>query len=1713
MKLKKEIIIILVFCALLSLFTVSASELDNATLAGDDSPNDIYVDVTKGSDINSGLTNSSPLETFSTAVSKSDDNDTIYLSDGTYRGDKNTRITIDKSISIVGSKNTTFDGENENYLFTITGNACVVFKNINFINAYKSPTSYGVNYDESVYGAALEIKNGKVIVDNCMFENNVLNYGTNNNYIYGGAISNFGDLTVANTKFVSNVAESTSGLFSYGGAVYNRAKLFINNSEFIKSFAQDFGYGAAIANDGDLIVDNSVIRDSKSLQECRGSAIYNAGNLIMTDSLIQNNTISKANFQYYYGAIYNSGSFIAYSNVFRNNSGTFEDPSRGSPTIYSVGTLNLTYNVFIENMAFSGISKDVYINSGEIISLDNNWWGSNDNPCLSSCVNIQDSVKSWLVLNVTPMYSPLNMGDSVDISTVWALSNNLSPDYDLIPIINISIDDLTFKFSKNLIYTYSKTQNKGLYNLTVDLYGFKQIVEVDVGKEKSDIGVTFSDNLSYLDDLAINVSVKSRNVLINEGSLIIGIAGMNYNIPVENGYANYTISGLNPGSYDLKVTYNGSSNYFKAFNTSKIIINKRLVHMSVDISDVFIDEKANAIVGLEPQGSQSQATLYIDGVKKKIVYLYAGETKISLNNFASGKYNITFEYGENAYFKGGNVSATLNVKKYGAKLNITANDIKVGDDATVSIKVDPADLRGEAILNVNGVDFAIFLENETTDVTLSNLKAGQYNIKVIYPGDHKYNPVNASSTLNVLKTSTKLTVDVKYDDNTLKGTVKVKTNTTKCSGLVYVYINYNVYKLNLSGGAANFNVKYDKGTNYIYVLYAGDDLYASSSWNTTIGVADEFVFIGEDTKGYEHNDFNYSVRLIEINGVPLPQRTVTIDFEGRSYDVKTDDGGYAYLNLNLKPGNYTIKATYKNQTITNVLTVRAIEFNLTSSNITYGEDEMVQAIFEENVSGKFNFTIKSTSKVADIINGKAVLNLSFLNAGDYEVRGFYLNDYFTSNPKTSYFNVKKADAKLDLCISNIISGEDADISVTTSKNATGEVKFILDGETFTSNIINSISSISVKNISGASHSIQIIYDGDDNYNSNSLNTSFYIKDLRSSLILYVENITYGESLNIVAIVDENATGNVSFNINGTVKTVDIENSRAVLSLNYLNSGNYTLKATYNGNDYYISSSNSTDFTIYKANSTISISCNAYPDENVKIYAYLSPKATGYVSFSMTDYYTSRNKEISDAIALWYISPLSYGIYTVRAKYLGDDNYNPSNTTYLINISQNKAKLTVELPDVTVNERVVVKVGLTADGNPLTDKVSVTFNSRTYTVDVRNGTGSLVVGKLSIGKYDWQATYGGSDVLTPATASGSFNVAEVLQVALTSRNVTKYYSGDERLEVSLKDLSANPISNQIIKIRLNSKQYNLTTDGEGKVYLELNLKSGEYLAEIIYDGSEKYCRSSLNVSVNVKSTVEGIDVVKIYKSGTQYFAIFLDANGKALSNSKVTFKIGSNSYVASTLPNGISRLNINLKPGKYSIVAINPQTGEKATNSLFIFNKLMENKDLTQLYTAGKYYKVRAYADNGVPVGGGKIVTFKINGKTYNVKTNSNGYASLKINLKPGIYTITASYGGVSVKNKVVVKSILKANNLNVKKSSKKIKIKISLKKVNGKYLKNKVVTLKFNKKTFKVKTNSKGVATFTIKNSAYKKLKTGKKYSYKVIYGKDTIKKTIKFKK
>ena len=142
---------------------------------------------------------------------------------------------------------------------------------------------------------------------------------------------------------------------------------------------------------------------------------------------------------------------------------------------------------------------------------------------------------------------------------------------------------------------------------------------------------------------------------------------------------------------------------------------------------------------------------------------------------------------------------------------------------------------------------------------------------------------------------------------------------------------------------------------------------------------------------------------------------------------------------------------------------------------------------------------------------------------------------------------------------------------------------------------------------------------------------------------------------------------------------------------------------------------------------------------------------------------------------------------------------------------------------------------------------------------------------------------------------------------------------------------------------------------------------------------------------------------------------------------------------------------------------------------------------------------------------GEKVTVKFNGKTYSLTTDKNGYATLKLNTKVKVkkYTINVEYKGVKASNALTVKHLIKAKNIKAKKSKRVLKIKVSTNKVNGKFLKGKKLTLKVKGKTIKAKINKNGVATFKVKKSILNKLKVGKKYKYKVSYGKDSVTKKI----
>ena len=261
--------------------------------------------------------------------------------------------------------------------------------------------------------------------------------------------------------------------------------------------------------------------------------------------------------------------------------------------------------------------------------------------------------------------------------------------------------------------------------------------------------------------------------------------------------------------------------------------------------------------------------------------------------------------------------------------------------------------------------------------------------------------------------------------------------------------------------------------------------------------------------------------------------------------------------------------------------------------------------------------------------------------------------------------------------------------------------------------------------------------------------------------------------------------------------------------------------------------------------------------------------------------------------------------------------------------------------------------------------------------------------------------------------------------LIANDVTKFYKGHERFNVTLIDTLNKSVANKTIIIKINGVTYTRTTDVGGNVSLALGLGSGVYNVTSIFDNI------TVKSTVTILSTVNGTDVVKMFRNGTQYYATFRDSEGNYLANgTTVQFNINGVMYERRVSGDkGLAKLNINLPVGEYIITAINLVTREMTANNITVLSLITENKDLTKYYKNASQYTVKVLSEEGNSVGAGENVTFNINGIFYTRTTNESGIAKLNINLQPGSYIITAEYNGCMVSNIITVLTILTAEDI------------------------------------------------------------------------------------
>ena len=552
---------------------------------------------------------------------------------------------------------------------------------------------------------------------------------------------------------------------------------------------------------------------------------------------------------------------------------------------------------------------------------------------------------------------------------------------------------------------------------------------------------------------------------------------------------------------------------------------------------------------------------------------------------------------------------------------------------------------------------------------------------------------------------------------------------------------------------------------------------------------------------------------------------------------------------------------------------------------------------------------------------------------------------------------------------------------------------------------------------------------------------------------------------VVSLMPSNA-GNLSFKVSDT--SVILVNGHG--NVMAVGEGTATVTVSFGGNDKYLPSNATITVTVSKIPTEISVdpaSLDLVVGNESAIAATLTPADAGNVTFTSSDDSVVTVDDKGNVVAV------GEGTATVTVSFAGDDKYAAAeNVTVSVSVApkpKENATISIDAPaEASEGDNVTVTVTLPEDATG-----TVTIGNEV--VPVKNGTASAVLTNLPAGNTTVPITYSGDDKYNPIETGVNISVKEDTSIIISAPDVTKYFHGSERFVVNVTDSKGAPLVNKSVTIVINGVPYTRTTNANGTTSIPLGLNSGVYNVTVTVDNN------TVNSVVTILPTVNGTDVVKMYRNGTQYYATFRDSQGNYLEDgAAVRFNINGVMYDRKVSgKEGLAKLNINLESGEYIITAMNLVTSEMASNNITVLSRFTENKDLTKYYRNASQYTVKVIGDDGKPVGAGETVRFNINGVFYERTTNASGVAKLNINLQPGDYIITAEYKGDMVSNNIKVLPVLSAKDITMKYRD-GTQFKATLVDSQGKPYAGQTVTFNINGVFYNRVTGSDGIAKLNI---------------------------------
>ena len=1573
------------------------------------------------------------------------DNSNIYLKEGEYVLDKSKNIN---NVSIYGSNS-------QNTSIKYSGVAFVVSKNLNVENLTLSK---------------LTIRNSaNLILKNVVLEDG-RGYNSNRyNNCYGGAIyssSSNAFVTIDNCTFLNAYTE-------YGGAIYqDGGKLFIDNSEFIN--CSSFNFGGAIAGiNTNVRMSNSKFSNSSSKKDAGGAVYLKTSSLSASDILIEksNSTFGSAlcllktksvltnikannnHAQFSGGAIYNIyGDFSLNDSEFTNNTARdggalFIDNSNNCTIINNtfnsnaaslsggaayIFLCNLTesLNSFANNHAL--LDRDIHVsNSLDLTIGSGNYIMYKVN---STQIDVLPSYYSLIDENLT---TPVK--DQQTSGNCWAFAPIAVMESCILKASGDALD-LSEENMKNLMALYSdygwdmNTNDGGYDNMgwgyltswlgpvleSDDLFDDNSHLSGILNSIGHVQNIIFLYRANYTDNDAIKRALMQYGAV---GTTMYMAGYLNSN----NAYYYYRTS----DSSNHAVTIVGWDDNFSKNNFAHTPegdgawIVKNSWGPDWGNNGYFYVSYYDTRLAQPGLGDVSFAIVLNDTIRldKNYQYDIAGMTDYFLNSYSTVWYENAFRATDDEYLAS---VSTYFEKVTNWTVSIYVNSILQHTQSGVSnpgyytinldklIPLKTGDLF-EVMFNISVEGEASFPISEI--YSLNNLAYSPNVSFVSYDGvkwldlydlSFKYSThwyesqvacIKAFTILNPINTTS--TISYVIDDvKNINITVKVLdqySNLLK-SGNVVLNLNGDVYNLPVNNGIASLST-FLKQTDVVISALFDATGYISSNDSVSFNVPKSILPI----------DLNISRKL----------NNVSIDFE-------------SLIDANV---TLTVKI---NDDVYEVFLNDALNLNNLSNGI-------------------YNVSVR-------ILDDKSCWQVDLNDSFDVDIGNvhFIASDLTTTDDDNVLYNITLVDGK-----GNLLSNKTVTITLNETFNLTSDE--------------NGLIQVPISLQSG-NYVLYVDFKGDNDYFGNSTSFNIYVKcRLKGS----VEVRKYQNNANFTIEFSKPINDTAKLIINNETYFVDVRNGSAILNLSDLKNGAYDVDVLLD--DSYVLDEVSSQFYIDVNETQIILSnVTGVDDEVTVIGACLvdsnsNPLSNQLLIFSLgNNVYTKYTDD--DGFAYIHLN-LTAGEYGLSLQFRGTDNYFDSSSTSRVKI---KSRVVLGLESDVYQNSAVLKVYLSKAVN---DTVVVKINDITRFGEV------IYLNNLSNGIYNVNVSLeNANDDYAFENVIDSFAI-DVRKTEIIASELTLLYQKNNQYGVILKDIDGNVVGNQWVEVEIAGNAYKILTDSNGQASITFNLSCGDYAVSINYSGNKNYFGSTANSTIHIKTTIiENDSSTKTYNSK---YAI------KLLNTSDATVILNNVLYNVKTDKNGFIYIDILKKVGKYSLTVINNWNGENTTKTINIVPRISGNSDISKYYLGSKNYQVRVFNDDG-NIASGVYVKITIGGKTYNVKTNKNGIATLKLTQKPNKYTITASYKGVKVSNKVVIKTTIITKNLS-KKKSKTAKFTVKLLNSNGKILKSKIVTIKFKGKTYKVKTNSKGIAKLTIN----KNIKVGK-YNILTSYGKLTVKNWVR---